>query len=217
MEKQRNRTSWIFQSSARRGRYRGMGRPLFIGLLLFIWLAAMPVAPAIAAAGGNASATAAAVDTPTEPPRAAVTLDGKVLFYVRGGSAHPAERRARAIGERIRAIAANPSVSTDSLRVVEVEERSDILAGDTLVMSLLDIDAELEDAPRKVVAEASRRRIVEAITAYRHDRSPRVLLVNTGYALGMTLVALLLLFGAGRVFRWLEAAIERRFKSRIEG
>lgn len=217
MEKQRIHTRQGHWSSTHRGRHHGTGRPLFTRLLLFLWLATMPAVPAIVAAEGTASATAAAVDPATEPPRAAVTLDGKVLFYVRGTSAHPAERRAQVIVERIRAIAADPSVSPDSLRVVETAEKSDILAGDTLVANLLDIDAELEDAPRKVVAEASRMRIAEAITAYRYDRSPRVLLVHTGYALGMTLVAVLLLFGAGRAFRWLEAAIERRFKSRIEG
>jgi small-conductance mechanosensitive channel len=217
MEKHHNYTSWRPWSSIHQGRRHRAGRLLFIRLLLFIWLAGMSAAPAIIAADGEVSPTTSAVAPLVEPQRAAVTLDGHVLFYVRGGSAYLAERRARAISERIRAVTADPSVSTDSLRVVETEERSDILAGDTLVVSLFDVDAELEGVPRKLAAAAGRARIAEVITAYRYDRSPRVLLVNTGYALGATLVALLLLFGAGRAFRWLEAVGERRFKSRIEG
>jgi hypothetical protein len=66
--------------------------------------------PAVAAAPAAPSST---------QERAEVTLDGVALFQVRGVTAFPAEQRARDIGERIRAIAADPSVPVDALRVVE--------------------------------------------------------------------------------------------------
>jgi small-conductance mechanosensitive channel len=67
------------------------------------------------------------------------------------------------------------------------------------------------------VVEVAQGKIAAAITAYRRDRSPRVLLISTGYALGATLVLVLLLLAARRLFRWLDTAAERRFTSRLEG
>jgi hypothetical protein len=55
------------------------------------------------------------------------------------------------------------------------------------------------------------------MTAYRIDRSPRVLLINTGYALGATLVLVLLLLAIRRLFRWLDTVAGWRLKSRLEG
>ncbi|MDC4203218.1 MAG: hypothetical protein MPW17_03090 [Candidatus Manganitrophus sp.] len=43
--------------------------------------------------------------------RAPVMLDGEVLFEVRGVTAYPAKERAREIAKRIRAIAADPTIS----------------------------------------------------------------------------------------------------------
>ncbi len=152
-----------------------------------------------------------------ENARAAVTLDGEVLFQGWGVMAYPAEKRAQGIGARLRAIAADRSVPPEALRVVEGEHGSDILAGDRLVLTVTEADAKPGSVPRRLMAEAMRRRIVEAITAYRNDRSPRILLRNTAYALGATLVAAALLYAARRAFRGLGTFAERRIKSRIEG
>src|SRR5262245_40630836 len=95
------------------------GPTLLVGLLLFAWLAATPTAPTVAATGGGASSTTSAVETEPEYWRAAVTLDGNVLFYVRGIPSYPATRRAREISENIRQIAADLSISPDSLSVIE--------------------------------------------------------------------------------------------------
>ncbi len=149
--------------------------------------------------------------------RAAVTLDGKVLFRVRGVTAYPAEQRAQTISGRIEAIAADRSVSAETLRVVEARDRSNILAGDRFVMSVFDGDAALEGISRQILAEAAQTRIAEAITSYRSERSPPALLINTLYALGATLVVVLLLFTFRRAFLRLDTLAERRFKSRIEG
>jgi hypothetical protein len=185
--------------------------------LLFAWLAAMPAAPTSAATGSGVSPTASDVDTAPEYLRAAVTLDGKVLFYVRGVASYPATRRAREFSENIRNIAADPSIAPDSLRAVEGAEHTNIVTGDRTVLTVLDSDAELEGISRKIMTEVARRKIAEAMTAYRIDRSPRVLLINTGYALGATLVLVLLLLAIRRLFRWLDTVAGQRFKSRIEG
>lgn len=157
------------------------------------------------------------VEAETEDTRAPVTLDGETLFRVRGVAAYPAARRAQAISERIAAIAADRSVSPDSLRVIEETNRSRIVAGDRPVMILIDVDAAAEGIPRQDLAPVVRTRIVEGIGAWRRDRDPRQLLRHTGYAIGATIVAGLLLFGLRRAYRWLVAGLDRRLKARIEG
>ena len=171
----------------------------------------------VAAPAGNISSITSDIEATTDVARAAVTLDGEVLFRVRGVTAYPAEQRALTVSGRIEAIAADRSVSTNTLRVVEAGDRSNLLAGERLIMSVLDADAALEGVSRQVLAEAKLKRIAPAIDTYRHDRHPRVLLIHTGYALGATLVFALLLFGFRRAFRWLDALVERLLRSRIEG
>lgn len=170
----------------------------------------------VTATGGNTSSITPDIDAATDVARAAVTLDGEVLFRVRGVTAYPAEQRAQALSRRIEAIAADRSVPTATLRILEATDRSNLLAGNRFVMSVFDADARLEGILRQQLAEVIRLKVAEAITSYREDRSPRVLLNNTLYALGATLAAGLLLFACQRGFGRLETAAERRLKPRIE-
>jgi small-conductance mechanosensitive channel len=175
--------------------------------------------------GGSAAAsqegTSTAAVAPASPAAtheyAEVTLDGVMLFRVRGITAYPAEQRARDIGERIRAIAADPSVPADSVRVVEAADRSNIVAGERPLMGVFDADAAPEGISRQTLAGAFRLRVAAAIAAYRSDRSPDVLLVHTLYALGATLATAVLLFALRRAHRWLDAMATRRLAGRIEG
>ena len=156
------------------------------------------------------------VEAEAEDTYAAVTLDGETLFRVRGYSAYPAARRAQMISERIAAIAADRSVSPDSLAVIEEADRSRIVAGNQPIMTLFDFQAAAEAVPRQALASAFRTRIAEGIGAYRGDRDPRVLLNRAGYALGTTLAAVLLFLGLRRANRWLVAGFDRSLRPRIE-
>jgi small-conductance mechanosensitive channel len=138
-----------------------------------------------------------------------------VVTVVVGTAAFPAERRAGAIGERLAAVAADRSIPADALRVVEVEGRTDLLARETRLMTVLDADAGLEGIPRQVMAEVIRQAMVKAVETYRQDRTPRALLVATAYALGATLVAGLVVFGLLRGFGALHAVLDRRLQARI--
>lgn len=159
---------------------------------------------------------ASGIETTATPEQAQVTLDGMTLFHVRGVASYPAEKRARAIAERIRAVAADRSVPLDALRIVEAEDRSNILAGERGIMSVVALDAESEGVPRDAMAQFFSKQIASAITAYRSDRRPDVLLTNTLYAIGATLVLVVLLFALRRAHRWLNAAATRYLGSRIE-
>jgi small-conductance mechanosensitive channel len=174
-------------------------------------------AAASTAAQGKVSSTdPSAIDGEAQSERAAVTLDGAVLFQVRGLPAYPAGERANAIGKRIAAIAADRAVAAESLRVIEMEDRSRIMAGDNLVAGFVDADAAAEGVSRQLLAERVLIKIAAAIASYRNDRSPRVLLINTLYALGATVVLALLLFLFRRAFARLDALAERRLKYQIE-
>ncbi len=162
---------------------------------------------------GQPGSPEAEADRPTAP----IALNGKVLFRVRGVAAYPAEQRAQAITDRIEAVAADTSVSTDTLRVTESGDRSTISAGDRVLMAILDADASLEKVDRKTLAELHRVGIAQAINVYRHERSPGVLFKATLYALGATLALAMVLFAGDRLFRRLDAAAERYVRFKMEG
>ena len=189
-------------------------------MVLLVWTLAASAphdATAATSAGrGNVPATSAIDIDAAESDRAAVTLDGEVLFQVRGLPAYPAEERAKTIRQRIEEIAADRSVAIDSLRVVEMEDRTRISAGDRLVAGFIDADAAATGVSRQIVAERALMRIAAAIASYRSDRSPRVLLMNTLYALGATVVLAIVLLVIRGAFRKLDAVAERRFQARIE-
>ncbi len=159
----------------------------------------------------------AELETAAEFSQAPVIVDGRELFIVRGISSYPAETRAKAIAAAIRAAAADRSVTTDTLRMVEIGIGSQILAGDRRLVTVTDVDAHGSAVPRPLLAEVFRQKIAAAVTAYRAERTPRVLATKFAVALGMTVAAGALLWGSRRVFRWLGVRAERRFKHRIEG
>jgi small-conductance mechanosensitive channel len=165
---------------------------------------------------GNVSATDPSGIDAAESERAPVRLDGQVLFYVRALPAYPAAERAKAIGQRIEAIAADRSVAVDSLRVVEMDDRTRLMAGDNLVVGFIDADGAAEGFPRQLLAERALMKIKAVIAFYRNDRSPRVLLINTLYALGASALLALGLLGVRGAFRKLNALADGRFRARIE-
>ncbi len=198
-----------------------MNRPILMLVLSFAImlgtvLVARPAAAASAVTQGNVPGPDRSDIDGVEYERAPVTVDGEVLFSVRGIPAYPAKERAQAISKRIEGIAADPSVAAESLRLVDMEDRTRIMAGDALAMAFIDADAAAEGVSRQLLAERALIRIRAAIEAYRNDRSPRVLLTNTLYALGATALLAIVLLLIRRSFRTLDAASERRFKARIE-
>jgi small-conductance mechanosensitive channel len=102
---------------------------------------------------------------------APVELDGVVLFSVRGASALPAPARARLIRDRIEAVAADRTISIDSLRVVDSEGLIKVLAGERIIMGIVEADASLEQLSRAELAALYRQRIQQAIADHRAARS----------------------------------------------
>src|SRR4051794_545821 len=92
-------------------------------------IVALIVASGATLLGQETPKTAGSAGEEIEVRQSRVVIDGETLFSVRGVTAYPAERRAREISERIRAIAGNPSVSAESLTVEEQPAGMAILGG----------------------------------------------------------------------------------------
>lgn len=170
------------------------------GLAVFITLLLLLVAPA------SLAQQAEDFKTPTdEAILASVVVDGQLVLKVRGVTSFRASERAKNIRNRIIDIARDDAFSVDTLAVVNDDEKSAILAGDISLITILDIDAEVEGLKRELLAQAVKGKIASVITSFRADRSPKVLMQHAAYALGLTAVFVLLFWGGLRLFRRLDA------------
>jgi len=174
----------------------------------------------VCAAPSVAEALAAEAPAPESDPEAAmatapVEVDGRELFRVRGTSSYPAARRAAAIAERIRALAADASVPAE-VAAEEVDEGTAIVAGGRRLMLVFDADAQLESLDRETLALVIAPTVREAVVDYRRSRSRETLVRNTGLALAATaILAALAALVLWLARRW-QAVLERRYRRRIQ-
>jgi len=180
--------------------------PAILSLLLFL---------------GNSSIVSAvstvnlAADRDAAVHTAPVTIDGAELFQVRGIAAYPAQERAAAIANRIIALADDPAVKASDLVAVELDQSTDIMAGDRFIMSIFDVDAEMDKVPRQVLARTYVKKIQAILEAYRRDRGSRNILMAAATALGATLGLVALILLVRRVYRRIIALVEEQFTARI--
>lgn len=156
------------------------------------------------------------VVSPVLVQTAPVTLDGEILFYVRGVSAYPADVRAEKISERIEAFALDHSRSTQSLRLVDEDAFTTVFAGNQPLTSVVNADGRLEGGvERQVLAQVYLKRIGDAVEEYREQRKPTNLLLALFYALAATGILALGWWGLQWTFTKFDEAIERRYKTKV--
>jgi small-conductance mechanosensitive channel len=149
---------------------------------------------------------------------APVSVDGRVLFRVRGVTAFPAAQRAAAIATRIETLAADETLPPSALRLVEDEHSTNILAGETIIMGVFDADA-IAEAPglsRQALARVYLAKISSAVQQYRAERTPEQLgrnLFRAGVWTVLLALALVLMFVS---LRWMMARVEHRYHSAID-
>jgi small-conductance mechanosensitive channel len=153
----------------------------------------------------------------SEVATAPVIVDGMELFRVRGVSAFPARKRADIIAERIRTIAADRSILTDTLTIIESDQSSNIMAGDLRIISLFDADAKTEDVNRKTLATVYKARIGEVIESYRQNRTSNYLLRSALYSLTATIAFVIFLWLGSLAMRRIDHALDVRVKAKLEG
>lgn len=160
----------------------------------------------------------AAETSPLRPglEAAPVVVDGYTLFQVRGVEIYTASRRAGEIAERIRTLARDPAITTNEIQlVVEGQDRS-IMAGDLLIVRVLDEDAKLTGLSPDLSAAVFHTRILEAIERYRHERMPSVVVARVIRALLTTVVFVVLLWILGRIHRRVSAIIQAQVVAKLE-
>jgi len=194
-----------------RERGRSVGVLAGLALLLGVPGAAAPAHAALAEDGEQVSAAYAEA----EPSSAPVEIDGLRLFRVRGVSALPAPERASRIAQRVEALAGDPAFAVSSLRVVESEVGTEVMAGDKRIMTLTDADARLEGVSRQALANVVMGRMSEAIEAHRGARSRASLTRGAALSLAATAALAASLFVLGWLRRLVQAALDRRFRERV--
>lgn len=202
------------------GRWQPGARRRLILAALCIVASWLETAPSAAQARGRQPSTEIHPEaTYDEPERAPVIVDGEVLFLVRGVTALPAARRARAIAERIVALAADSSISPNNLALTETpgEPWTRVMVDDMTIVTVTDADAGAERVSRKTLADVTLRRIKTAIVDYREARQPEALARHALYALGMTAAALLLAWVLRRGLAWLDQEVHGRLRAHVRG
>jgi small-conductance mechanosensitive channel len=149
-------------------------------------------------------------------PVATVTLDRRTLFAVRGSSSIPAAERAAAISGRILDFARNDTLSIDSIRTADTPNGTEILAGDTRLMTVVPADGAMELLQHQALAKYHAAKISEAVTAYRQERTPQQLLQGTLIALASTAVLAAIWWLLFIAYRWAEGRLTRRVQAKIE-
>jgi small-conductance mechanosensitive channel len=148
---------------------------------------------------------------------APVIFEGKRLFNVIGISSYPAEERAGKILSNIKAFADNNSLSSDSIQIVELEDRTNLTINGQILMAIVDVDARYEGISTEVLAKLIKNKIKEAVDKHRMEREPKQLLINTVKTILASVLLILFLFILLRMFRGLNLLIEAKLKSRLEG
>ena len=146
---------------------------------------------------------------------APVTLDGTVLFRVRGVSSLPAAARARLIMDRLTTLAADPAVAVESLRTAERDGATHVLAGDVTIMTIVDADASIEQVRRADLGVTHLGSIRQAILAYRAARTPDARRQGMVTALVATLVVVASIVLVLWLWRRLDQMLTRRLRGRI--
>jgi small-conductance mechanosensitive channel len=188
-------------------------------LLAFFLVAACPAWGASAGAVGSStahSAGGAVDDVPEAIAMAPLVIDGETLFKVRGAQAYLPQARADDIVARIVAIARNKNMAADAFRVEERPLGSTILAGNVLVMTVMEADARIEGIERAVLAQIYLQKITRAIERYRSDREPKAMVRAAGYAAAALAALAVALYVLWFLRRRVEGRLERRYRARLD-
>lgn len=195
------------RGSAKNSNCRNLRKPALLMMIICV----LGLQAAFAQNSGSSDSSIIGVGEQT----AFVTIDGVHLFPLRGVAAFPAKQRAAAVRGRIIAYAEDESLSVDDLQI-EIQPDFDIIKGRQVeIVRIFEVDAELEHVKRELLSGVYLDKIKIAVSKFRHDRSAGVLWQNGAYALLVTAVTALLLWGSIRLFRWLDGWATRNVQRDI--
>jgi small-conductance mechanosensitive channel len=125
----------------------------------------------------------------TKMPAGQVVLDDKPLYTITEKvlSFSPVDR-ARMISDRIAKLTKSPIFRPDSIATADTESTTDIVAGDSIIMSVTDNDAKAAGKSKEVLAKEYADTIRSAIEAHNREYSMRSILFGGLYTLIATLI-----------------------------
>lgn len=138
-----------------------------------------------------------------------VMLLNDTLFslYARQGS-FTASERASAVESRIKTLASDRLFTASKLQVVNAEQTTDLVYGDQLILSLSTTDGLWEHSTKEQLARKYRDLIINSLRAYEADTQWSALAKEAGLALGVILVAIVLISLIIRLTRKLDRQIQ---------
>ena len=187
-----------------------MAKKLFAAAALFLITTTFAFAVTQPALENQAAPAAAKL------PEGQVTLDGKPLFSIteRVLSFAPVDR-ARAISSRLARLVKDPLFRIDSITTIDGESNTDIVTGDTVIMTVTDSDAKADGRPRKKLADDLARKIKTGLVNRNREYSMQELLFGGLYAFAATAVLILLIVLLNRSFPRFTAKVESWRGTRI--
>jgi small-conductance mechanosensitive channel len=148
--------------------------------------------------------------------KAPIIIDGSELFSVRGFSSFTAEERASLIKKRIEEIAADPAIPANSIQIIQNESSDDLYARGKFILSVFDTEAQSEGISRDILSFGIKNRITKAIYNYRYERKPETLLTRAFYAIGATILTLLLLLIINWTTKKVNLFLQNKIKTKLE-
>ncbi|PSB16226.1 mechanosensitive ion channel family protein [filamentous cyanobacterium CCP1] len=139
-----------------------------------------------------------------------VVLDGTELFRVKQGipGVASAQERANIVNTRLVQIANDESISLETIRVEEEKSGSVVLAGDTVLFTVREVDRDSNES-RQATAAKSAQTVQSAVAQYRHDRSAQQLV----YGMSFTLISTIALVGFLVLVHWFVSRLLLRIKA----
>lgn len=149
-----------------------------------------------------------------QPDIASVKLDGKALFTVHGLQNISAERRAEAISDRIKKVARNSVITSDSVKIITEGNQIKIVAGTELIMYVIDPNGVV--SKQVAAAEIYYLKIKSAIQTYRDNRGKPALIKSSLFALGASLLLIVVMVFSLWLIKRINLFLQNLIKNHID-
>ncbi len=137
-----------------------------------------------------------------------MVVEGKTILYIPEGyfSLTPQER-ANLVAQRIRLLVDSSPSRTRAITTEDAETTSSIVSGDTVIMTVTDMDAAAAGVPRQQLAAKDAEIIRSTIAGFHREHSLRTILLGALWALLATIALIFILKLIGMLFRTLYAKL----------
>ncbi len=142
--------------------------------------------------------------------------DTLFTLYSKLGS-FSAHDRAKAISERIHILGDNYSFVSDSIKIVDAETTTDIITGESIIMSVCENDALWNSTSQHELAQGYSTIIGDAIMHYKDETSFITLAKEIGLAILVLLLLGVIIRYSGKLFKWTAQKIQEQEGKRIKG